>query len=94
MSKQGKKLKSKDELLSIMNDHLIMQQEIAETLKSKALSFIDEDSDDDGKKKKNRYLNEYNQQVDAISRTASALIRIYSSSLANGEQENSDSLID
>lgn len=92
-----KKLKSKDELLSIMNDHLIIQQEIAETLKEKALNFMNDEDDEDYKgKKKNRHLNEYNQQVDAISRTASALIRIQSSNLQNDEkeEEHNESLID
>lgn len=93
--KQARNLKSKDELLCIMNDHLIVQQDFAERLKKKAIKYIDDEEEDEGgKKKKNKYLNDYNQQVDAISRTASALIRIQSSSLENAEEESSDSLVD
>lgn len=98
--KEDKKrtLKSKDELLKIMNDHLVQQQEFAEKLKTQAQKYIsiDDEGDSDVKKKKNHYLNAYNQQVDAVSRTSATMIRIYSSSLENGdvEEENSEELID
>lgn len=90
------KLKSKEELLSIMNDHLATQQKFAEKLKSKAEKFIDDESlDKEGKKNRNSYLNAYNAQVDAVSRTSKTMINIYNSSLENdGEEENADSLID
>ena len=98
MVKNKKNLKSKDELLKIMNDHLVQQQEFAEKLKAQALKYIsvDDDVDGDVKKKKNHYLNAYNQQVDAVSRTSATMIRIYSSSLENGdvEDENYEELID
>ena len=94
-----KNLKSKDELLKIMNDHLVQQQEFAERLKTQALKYIsvdEEESDSDTKKKKNHYLNAYNQQVDAVSRTSATMIRIYSSSLENGdvEEDGYEELID
>ena len=98
-NKKKSSLKSKDELLKIMNDHLEQQQQFAEKLKGQALKYIsiDEgDSDNDIKKKKNHYLNAYNQQVDAVSRTSATMIRIYNSSLENSdvEEESHEELID
>lgn len=91
------KLKSREELLEIMNDHLATQQILAEKLKVKAETSIDEDSfTKEDKKKRNSYLNAYNSQVDAVSRTTKTLISIYNSSITNGEEEAdySDSLVD
>ena len=86
--KQSKKLKSKEELLIIMNDHLITQQNIAERLRQKAEAFIEEeDPTKEGKTKRNSYLNAYNVQVDAVSRTSKTLINIYNSSLENEEEQ-------
>lgn len=94
--KQVQKIKSKEELLSIMNEHLATQQKFAEILKQKAEKFIsDETLDKDGKKNRNSYLNAYNVQVDAVSRTSKTMINIFNSSLENGEEEEySDSLVD
>lgn len=87
MKKQASKLKSKEELLSIMNEHLETQQRIAERLREKAESFIEEeDPTKEGKTKRNSYLNAYNTQVDAVSRTSKTMINIYNSSLENEEE--------
>ena len=105
MMKNGKKknkqgeLKSKEELLEIMNSHLITQQEMAEKLKTKALKYVDKDDDSkQDKKQRNQYIYAYNQQVEAVSKTASTLIKIQNSSLKNGkeleEEEQSDELVD
>ena len=96
MKAQANKLKSKEELLEIMNEHLKTQQKFAETLKAKAEQFIDDDDlDKEGKKKRNSYLNAYNTQVDAVSRTTKTMISIFNSSLQNDEEEEySDSLVD
>lgn len=96
MKAQANKLKSKEELLEIMNDHLKTQQKFAETLKTKAEKFIeDEELDKEGKKNRNSYLNAYNTQVDAVSRSVKTMISIFNSSLQNDEEEDfSDSLID
>lgn len=94
--KQKAKLKSKEELLQIMNEHLATQQMFAEQLKSKAEKFIeDENLDKEGKKNRNSYLNAYNAQVDAVSRTSKTMINIYNSSLNEGddEDETTDSLL-
>lgn len=88
MKEKQSKLKSKEELLSIMNEHLITQQKLAERLREKAESFIEEeDPTKEGKTKRNSYLNAYNVQVDAVSRTSKTLINIYNSSLANEEEQ-------
>lgn len=89
--------KTKDELLDIVNEHLQTQLQFAETLKQKALQYIDVEEDTkESKSKTNRWLNAYNQQVDALSRTSSLLIKITSSSLENGEEDEKeeDSLVD
>ena len=94
--KQGK-LKSKEELLRIMNEHLITQQRFAERLREKAEKFIeDEDGTKEGKSKRNSYLNAYNTQVEAVSKTSKTMINIYNSSLENEEEQerNSESLVD
>lgn len=90
------KLKSKEELLTIMNEHLATQQKFAEKLKEKAEKFIDDETlDKEGKKNRNSYLNAYNTQVDAVSRTSKTMINIYNSSLDNDEEEDtSGSLVD
>lgn len=93
MGKQ--RLKSKEELLEIMNEHLATQQKFAKMLKEKAEKFIDEeDTSKDGKRNRNSYLNAYNMQVDAISRTSKIMIAIFNSSLENGEEELTEQLID
>lgn len=97
MKAQANKLKSKEELLEIMNEHLNTQQKFAETLKAKAEKFIeDEELDKEGKKNRNSYLNAYNTQVDAVSRSVKTMISIFNSSLQNDEEEEeyTDSLID
>lgn len=96
MKAKQSKLKSKEELLEIMNEHLATQQKFAEKLKEKAEKFIDdEDTSKEGKQKRNSYLNAYNVQVDAVSRTSKMMITIYNSSLENGEEEEyTDSLVD
>ena len=85
-------LKSKEELIDIMNSHLIAQQEMAMKLKAKALKYVDsEDEDKQNKKNRNQYIYAYNQQVEAVSKTASSLIKIQGSSLKNEkelEEEN------
>lgn len=91
----GKKRYSKSELLDIMNDHLEQQQKIAEKLKQKAESFIEEESSDkEAKKQRNSYLFAYNQQVDAVSKTSSMLLKIYNSTIDLNEEDEEDSLID
>lgn len=96
-SKRESKLKTKDELLQIMSDHLSQQQEFALQLKEKALYYVNlEGTNKEDTKLKNHYLNAYNTQVDAVSRTSSAMIKVYGSSLQNtsdGEEE-SKSLVD
>lgn len=95
--KEKAKLKSKEELLTIMNDHLATQQRFAEKLKVKAEKYIDdEDLDKEGKKNRNSYLNAYNVQVDAVSRTSKTMINIYNSSLEEDEEteDTSGSLVD
>lgn len=95
-------LKTKDELLEIMNDHLSQQQEFAERLREKAKFYVDaEGTKDEDTKKKNHYLSAYNTQVDAVSRTTSAMIKIYGSQLKTSEEaeqkqqeEKHDSLVD
>jgi len=99
MAKAKRKLKSKEELLEIMNEHLETQQMFALKLKEKAESFIDIDEGEDNqsnKKKRNAWLNSYNAQVDAVSRTSSSMIKIFNSALDNGEEEDdsTDSLVD
>lgn len=96
-SKQESKLKTKDELLQIMSDHLSQQQEFAEQLKEKAIFYVNnEGTDKEDTKMKNHYLNAYNTQVDAVSRTSSAMIKIYGSSLqnTNEKEKESKSLVD
>lgn len=82
-------IKSKDELLKMMNDHLTQQQAFAMKLKNKALQYIDEEEKED-KKKRNQFLSSYNMQVDAVSRTASTIIKIYNSELSNGEEDEKE----
>lgn len=94
---ENDKLKTKDELLNIMNQHLVQQQQIALELKKQALIYLKSNKDDsETKKKKNHYINSYNQQVDAVSRTSATMIRIYNSSLENGNEteESGKGLVD
>lgn len=99
MAKAKSKLKTKEELLEIMNEHLTTQQMFAMKLKEKAESYIDIEEEEDNqsnKKKRNAWLNSYNAQVDAVSRTSATMIKIFNSALDNGEEEDdsSDSLVD
>lgn len=99
VKKAKKKLKTKEELLEIMSEHLETQQMFALRLREKAESFIDLDEEEDtqsNKKKRNAWLNSYNAQVDAVSRTSASMIKIFNSALDNGEEEDdsSDSLVD
>lgn len=99
MAKAKSKLKTKEELLEIMNEHLTTQQMFAMKLKEKAESYIDIEEEEDNqsnKKKRNAWLNSYNAQVDAVSRTSASMIKIFNSALDNGEEEDdsSDSLVD
>ena len=93
------RIKSKEELLEIINDHFVTQQNFALKLKEKAEKYtdIDDDEDDSNAKKKRRsYLSAYNAQVDAVSKTVVTLIKINNSSLQNEEEqeEEFDSLVD
>lgn len=91
------KIKTKEELLEIMNSHLDTQQNFALKLKAKAEFFVDEDEDSkENKKKRNSWLSAYNAQVDAVSRTSASLLKIFNSDLSNGEEEDdsSDTLVD
>lgn len=98
VKKKQSNLKTKDELLEIMNEHLSQQQEFAEKLKAKAKYYVDsEGTDKEDNKKKNHYLNAYNTQVDAVARTTSAMIKIYGSQLETSEEkqeEQKQSLLD
>lgn len=98
MVKAKHKIKTKEELLEIMNEHLTTQQMFALKLKSKAEQYVDVDGEDDNKdskKKRNSYLSSYNAQVDAVSRTSASLLKIFNSSLEENEEEDgSDSLVD
>lgn len=98
MVKAKKKIKTKEELLEIMNEHLTTQQKFALKLKAKAESYLDVDGEDDTrdtKKKRNSYLNSYNAQVDAVSRTSASMIKILNSNLEDVEEENdTDTLVD
>lgn len=88
MATKQSNLKSKDELMEIMNAHLSQQQEFAERLKQKAKFYVDaEGTENEDTKKKNHYLNAYNTQVDAVARTTSAMIRIYGSQLETTEEK-------
>ena len=96
-SKQQSKLKTKDELLQIMSDHLSQQQEFALQLKEKAIYYVNlEGTSKEDTKMKNHFLNAYNTQVDAVSRTSSAMIKVYGSSLQNNDEieKESESLVD
>ena len=94
------RIKSKEELLEIINDHFVTQQNFALKLKEKAEKYtdIDDDEEDDSKTKKKRrsYLSAYNAQVDAVSKTVVTLIKINNSSLMNEEEqeEEFDTLVD
>lgn len=90
------KIKTKSELLSIMNEHLLTQQSFAENFKAKAKLYVDVEDDDEksDKKKRNQYVSAYNAQVDAVSRTVSTLIKLQGSSLSNDDEEEIESLID
>lgn len=97
--KKQSELKSKEELLEIVNSHLVTQQEMAEKLRQKALKYVDKEDgkNKDDKKARNQYIYAYNQQVEAVSKTVSTLIKIQNSSLKNDkeiEEEESDELID
>lgn len=103
MEEKQSNLKTKDELLQMMNDHLAQQQEFAIRLKDKAKFYVDaEGTEDEDTKKKNHYLSAYNTQVDAVSRSVSAMIKIYGSQLKTSEQveeqgkqeEKHESLVD
>lgn len=80
--------KSKEELIEIMNRHLDSQQEIAETLRDKALLYMGDDCTDtrENKKNRNQFIYAYNQQVEAVSKTVVSLIRIQGSSLKNDRE--------
>lgn len=93
------RIKSKEELLEIINDHFVTQQNFALKLKEKAEKYTDIDDDEDdnkAKKKRRSYLSAYNAQVDAVSKTVVTLIKINNSSLQNEEEqeEEFDSLVD
>lgn len=93
--KDKAKLKSREELLDIMNEHLVAQQKFAEKLKNKAEKYIEDDSKDKMDiKARNSYIHAYNNQVDAVSRTSKMMISIYNSTFENGEEEAEDSLVD
>ena len=90
-SKQVSKLKTKDELLQIMSDHLTQQQEFALQLKEKAIYYVNlEGTKKEDTKMKNHFLNAYNTQVDAVSRTSSAMIKVYGSSLQNKDDSENE----
>lgn len=94
MVRQKKDIKSKEELLEIMNDHFKTQQEFAIKLKEKAQSFID---DEDGDNKKiNKYLHAYNSQVEAVTKTSKMMISIYNSTYEEDseEEQQTNSLLD
>lgn len=93
VKKKQKDIKSKEELLEIMNDHFKTQQEFALKLKEKARSFIDDEEGD--KKMINKYLHAYNTQVEAVTKTSKMMISIYNSSYEESDQEEaSNSLLD
>lgn len=97
MVKKKAKLTSREELLEIMNEHLATQQMFAEKLKNKAELYIDDGgTSSEDKKNRNSYLNAYNQQVDAVSRTTKTMMNIFNSSYSgeNEEEDLSDSLVD
>ena len=97
MRNDGKKeikLKSREELLAIMNEHFETQQRFAEELRDSAQAYINKDElTTEDQKKRNSLLHAYNQQVDAVSRTTKTMINIYNSSL-NEEDEEDGSLLD
>lgn len=94
VAKKQKEIKSKEELLEIMNDHFKTQQEIALKLKQRAIASID-DEDATDKKSVNKYLHAYNNQVEAVTKTSKMMISIYNSSYEESdEEEASTSLID
>lgn len=93
------RIKSKEELLEIINDHFVTQQNFALKLKEKAEKYTDIDDDEDdnkAKKKRRSYLSAYNAQVDAVSKTVVTLIKINNSSLQNEEEQDEefDTLVD
>ena len=90
MKKNGKvKFKTKEELLEQMNYFLQLQIDIANK-KEKDYKAFEAECVKEGKKTKNPYLNELNNQIEAINRTCGALIRINQSSLENGENQDDE----
>lgn len=95
MVRQKKDIKSKEELLEIMNDHFKTQQEFAIKLKEKAQSSIDDEEGSDSKKV-NKYLHAYNSQVEAVTKTSKMMISIYNSTYEeeSEEEQQTNSLLD
>lgn len=83
---------SKEELLDKMYYYLDYQTEIAERKKVQYAEYeLNPSNDKNGNPIKNPYLSEFNNQVDAITRTSAAIIRIDNSDLtdeANAQEEN------
>ena len=87
---------TKEELLDMMNEHLLQQQAFALELKAKAEMYLsDDEPDKETKRLRNQYLYSYNKQVEAVSKTSSTMIKIYNSSIFDDdEEENYDDLVD
>ncbi len=83
---------TKDELLDIMNDHLVEQQKFALELKERAEDALKSKTGTSKEevKARNQYLWTYNQMVEAVSKTSATMIKIYNSSLENGEEKPED----
>lgn len=87
---------TKDELLQIMNDHLVQQQKLALDLKNKAEEALTwDEKEKDKAKARNLRLSAYNAQVDAVSRSAGILIKIFNSTLGTEDgEEDEEELVD
>lgn len=90
-SKEQFKRLNKEELIDKMYHYLDCQTEIAER---KRVQFYDYEAnpsyDKNDNLKKNPYLSEFNNQVDAIARTSAAIIKISSSDLEDEEINESN----
>ncbi len=78
--------RTKDELLAMMNHYLDLQIEIAQEKEREYRRVEENGAEPQDKKHKNPYQNELNNQIDAIIRSCSALIRINNSTIASSKK--------
>lgn len=86
-----KKRLTKEELIDKMYFYLDCQTKIAEHKRIQYEKYENDPAcDKDGKPLKNPYLLEFNNEVDAISRTSAAIIRIDGSELEDDEDNEEE----